>query len=144
MADIAPQIETLENRWMRAWIGGDLRTLKALTARNFRMVVGSRPCVILDSKSWLEAAAGRYQCSAYRHGDIYSRDLGSLAIFATQLELKATLDGEDWSGLFWVTDLWGKSKVRRRWQLVERVLSRPEESKHVPAAIGSMQLWRGR
>ena len=144
MADIAPQIETLENRWMRAWISGDSRALKALTARNFRLVVGSKPCVILDGKSWLDAAESRYLCSSYRYGDIYSRDVGSLAIFATQMEMKATLDGQDWSGLFWVSDLWGKSKVRRRWQMVERVLSRPESSQEVPAAIRSMQLWRGR
>ena len=31
MADILPLIETLENRWMRAWIGGDVKTLKSLT-----------------------------------------------------------------------------------------------------------------
>src|SRR5215207_7375147 len=116
MADIMPIIETLENRWMRAWVAGDLRTLKALTSGKFRMVIGSKPCVILDSKSWLEAAATRYRCRSYRFGDIYARQLGSVAVFATQLDLQATIDGSDWSGQLWVTDIWRKSRLRRGWR----------------------------
>jgi len=140
--DLAPLIETMEHRWMRAWIAGDVKTLKSLTARNFRLVMGSKPSAILDSKSWLEAAKGRYQCKHYRFGDIYVRKLGSIVVFGTQLEIKASMDGHDWSGRFWVTDLWGKSQVRRRWQMIERVMSRPEDNPDVPAAIRSLQLWR--
>lgn len=142
MADLAPVIETMEHCWMRAWVAGDARTLKAMTSRNFRMVMGSKPSAILDCKSWLEAATERFQCKSYRFGDIYVRDLGSLVIFATQLEMKVTMDGHDWSGRFWVTDLWRKGRVRRKWTMVERVLSRPEDNEDVPAAIRSLQLWR--
>ena len=142
MADILPIIETLENRWMRAWIGGDARTLKALTARNFRLVMGSKPCAILDCKSWLAAATTSFTCESYRFGDMYARQLGSTAVFATQLELKANIEGHDWSGRMWVTDIWKKTGVRRGWRLVERVFSRPEEDKQVPAAIRSLQLWQ--
>ena len=142
MADILPLIDTLENRWMRAWVGGDVRTLKSLTARNFRLVIGSKPSVLLDAKSWLDAAATRFPCRAYRFGEIYARDLGPMTIFATQLELEANIDGHDWSGRMWVTDIWKKSGVRRSWRMVERVFSRPEEDKQVPAAIQSLQLWR--
>ena len=142
MADLSPVIETMEHRWMRAWVAGDAKTLKSLTARNFRMVMGSKPSAILDFKSWMEGAAKRFLCQSYRFGDIYVRDLGGLVIFATQLEVKATMDGHDWSGRFWVTDLWRKGKFRRQWKMVERVLSRPEDNKDVPAAIRSLQLWR--
>lgn len=127
---------------MRAWIGRDIRALKGLTARNFRMVFGSKPAAILDSKSWFEAAGTRFLCSSYRFGDIYARDLGSVAIFASQLDIEARIAGENWSGRLWVTDLWRKSRVRRRWLLVERVLSRTEDSAEIPAAIRSLQLWR--
>jgi hypothetical protein len=106
------------------------------------MVVGSKPSVILDAKSWLEAATTRYQCTSYRFGDIYVRDLGTMAIFATQLSVKATMDGHDWSGTLWVTDLWRKSRVRRKWAMIERVLSRPDENPDVAAGIRSLQLWR--
>ncbi|MDP9422886.1 MAG: nuclear transport factor 2 family protein [Pseudomonadota bacterium] len=142
MTDILPVIETLENRWMRAWVSGDARTLKQLTARNFRLVMGSKPCAILDAKSWLEAATTSFLCEAYRFGDVYARDLGPVTVFATQLELKASIDGHDWSGRMWVTDIWKKSGVRRSWRMVERVFSRPEEDKQVPAAIRSLQLWQ--
>ena len=142
MAEILPIIETLENRWMRAWAGGDERTLKALTSRKFRMVIGSKPCVILDASSWLAAATTRYQCDSYRFGDIYARQLGQVAVFASRLELQATMDGHDWTGKHWVTDIWRKSRIRRNWQMVERVLSRPEDNPDVPAAIRSLQLWR--
>ena len=142
MAELSPIIETLEHRLMRAWVAGDDRILRALTSRNFRLVMGSKPSAILDSKSWLEAAAKRFNCTSYRFGDIYVHDVGSVAIFATQLEMKATMDGQDWSGRYWVTDLWRKGRVRRKWHLVQRVLSRPEDNKDVPAAIRSLQLWR--
>ena len=56
--------------------------------------------------------------------------------------LQATMDGHDWSGQIWVTDLWRKSRMRLRWTMVERVISRPEENPDVPAAIRSLQLWR--
>jgi len=142
MADILPVIETLENRWMRAWIGGDVKTLRSLTSRNFRMVVGSKPSVLLDQKSLLDAAEERFSCRAYRFGEIYARNLGSVAIFATQMEMEANIDGLPWSGKMWITDLWKKGGVRRSWRMVERVFSRPEEEKDVPAAIRSLQLWR--
>ena len=142
MANLMPIIETLENRWMRAWINGDSKTLKALTSRNFRMVMGSRPAAILDSPSWLEAARTRFLCDSYRFGDIYVRDVGAVAVFATQMTMRATMDDKDWSGDYWVTDIWRKSRVRRQWRMVERILSRPDDDRQLAAGIKSLQLWR--
>ncbi len=142
MANLHPLIETLERSYMRAWITGDSKALKALTARNFRMVIAAKPSVILDYKSWVEAATTRYLCSSYRFGDIYVRDVGAVTIFATRLEIESTMDGHDWSGEYWITDLWRKSRLRRNWRMVERVISRPEENPDAAAAIRSLQLWR--
>lgn len=142
MADLLPVIETFEHRWMRAWIGRDARELKALTSRGFIMLTASKPPVILDAKSWLEAAATRYLCKSYRFGEIYVRDLGGLALFASRVEIEATMDGHDWSGTLWVTDLWRRGRLRRSWRMVERVISRAEDDPQVPAAIRTLQLWR--
>ena len=142
MADLSPVIETMEHHWMRAWVIGDTAALKALTSRKFRMVVGTKPSVLLDAKSWLDAANSTFLCHSYRFGDIYARDLGPVTVFATQLDLKASIDGLDWSGRMWVTDIWKKSGVRRSWRMVERVISRPEEDKQVAAAIKALQLWQ--
>src|SRR3954447_2884449 len=141
MADPASLIEALENRWMRAWMAGDIKALKALTARDFVLLVASKPAMILDQRSWLDAADKRWMCSSYRFGDIYSRRIGSLAMFAAQIELKATLDGEDWSGQMWVTDLWRKRRIGS-WRMVHRTLSRVEADAKVPAAIRALQQWR--
>ena len=142
MADLLPIIETMENRWMRSWVQRDLKELKGLTGRDFILVMGSKPPVVLDSRSWLDAAASRWLATSYRFGDLYVRQVGSVALFASQMELKSTIDGTDMSGRFWVTDLWRRGKVRRGWRMVERVISRTDEDKQAPAAIRSLQLWR--
>ena len=98
MADITPVIETMEHRWMRAWVNGDMRAMKAITAKNFILLTGSKPPAILDRPSWIEAAANRHLASSYRFADIYVRQFGSVALFSATLELKATLDGHDRSG----------------------------------------------
>ncbi|MGI8610742.1 MAG: hypothetical protein ACR2KH_00465 [Sphingomicrobium sp.] len=51
MADLLPVIETYEHRWMRAWVGRDSKALKSLAARNFVMLIGSKPQVLLDAPS---------------------------------------------------------------------------------------------
>jgi ketosteroid isomerase-like protein len=142
MADLLPVIETLENRWMRAWVGRDVKELKALTARNFILLTASKPPAILDRPSWLEAAAKRYLCSSYRFGDIYVQEVGGLAVFAAPVDLKATMDGRDWSGTLFVTDIWRKGRVRRGWKLAQRILSTPDERPELAKAIKSLQLWK--
>lgn len=142
MTDLSSLIEAKENRLMRAWVGRDVRALKALTSRRFRMVIGSKPAVILDARSWLDAASNRFCCASFSFGDIYSRQLGSAAVFAAQLEMRAEVDRRDWSGNFWMTDLWMKSPVRRNWVLTERTISRIDTTPDIPAAVRGLQLWR--
>ena len=142
MADMTPVIETMEHSWMRAWVNRDAKALKALTSKDFILLAGSKPPTILDRPSWLEAAAKRWDCTSYRFGDIYVRGVGGMAVFAAPVELRATMDGKDWSGSMFVTDLWRKGRVRRSWKLVQRIISRPDESADMPKAIRALQLWR--
>ena len=142
MADLTPVIETVEHRWMRAWVGRDIKALKAITAKDFILLTGSKPPAILDRPSWLEAAAKRWDCSSYRFGDIYVREVGGLAVFAAPLELKATMDGRDWSGNVWVTDLWRKGRVRRGWKLAQRIVAKADDNAELPKAIRALQLWK--
>ena len=142
MANLTPVIETMEHRWMRAWVNDDIRAMKAITARNFILLTASKPPAILDRPSWLEAAAKRYLCSSYRFGDIYVQEVGGLAVFAAPVDLKATMDGRDWSGTLFVTDIWRKGRVRRGWKLAQRILSTPDERPELAKAIKSLQLWK--
>src|SRR4051794_30064127 len=141
MADLTPVIETMEHRWMRAWVNGDMRAMKAITAKNFILLTGSKPPAILDRPSWVEAAAKRYLASSYRFADIYVRGLGGTALFSATMELTATMDGRDWSGRFFVTDLWRKRRFRD-WKMVQRIVSKTDEDPAVAKAIKSLQLWK--
>jgi uncharacterized protein DUF4440 len=142
MSDLTPVIETMEHRWMRAWVNGDARALKAITSRSFILLMGSKPPTILDRPSWLEAAAKRYHCSSYRFGDFTVLDHGAITVFAGLLELKATMDGRDWSGPVFVTDLWRKGRVRRSWKLVQRVVSKADDNPELSKGIRALQLWK--
>jgi hypothetical protein len=142
MANLTPVIETMEHRWMRAWVNDDMRALKAITAKSFILLTASKPSAILDRPSWLDAAAKRYLCSSYRFGDIYVQEVGGLAVFAAPVDLKATMDGRDWSGTLFVTDIWRKGRVRRGWKLAQRILSTPDERPELAKAIKSLQLWK--
>ena len=142
MASLTPTIETMEHSWMRAWVNRDARVLKSLTSKDFVLLVGGKPPTILDRPSWLEAAGKRWDCDSYRFGDILVRGEGKLAIFSASVELKAVMDGRDWSGTFWLTDIWRKGRVRRGWKLAHRILSRPDDGPEVAKAIKSLQLWK--
>ena len=142
MADLTPVIETLENRWMRAWVNRDAKAMKSLTASDFILLTASKPPVILDRRSWLEAIAEHYRCSSFKFGDIYVRGWGKFALFASPLELEATMDGHDWSETVWVTDIWRRGRVRRGWKLVQRTVSRRNDNPNLRPAIKALQLWK--
>ena len=142
MDQFAAKIETLEHQFMRAWIQRDRNAMKALASRDFIYLLGSSRPAILDRASWLEAATTRLRCKGYRFGEIYVRRHGSAAMFAAPVTLEASFGTDDWSGEAWITDVWDRSAVRRKWRLVERVISRPDSDEEMPSAIRSMQLWR--
>ena len=132
----------MEHRWMRAWVNRDAKTLKANTAGDFILLTASKPPMILDRPSWLEAATTRWDCTSYRFGDIYVRSVGSVALFAALLELRATMDGRDSSGTVFVTDLWRKGRVRRGWKLAQRIVSQADEKPVLAKTIRTLQLWK--
>ena len=141
MNERSATIETLEHHYMRAWIGEDARSLKKLTSGRFRLVVGCKPCVILDAPSWLHAAKGSYSCESYRFGDIYIHDVGSTAIFATQMEAEMRVGELAWSGQVWLSDVWQRGRFRRAWRIVDRSISRLDGSADLREAVHALQLW---
>lgn len=142
MGPFAAKIETLEHQWMRAWIQRDRKQMKALASRDFIFLLGSTKAAILDRPSWLEAATTRFRCESYRFGEVYVRQHGATAVFACQATLEAKMGAREWSGPVWITDLWQRTRIRRNWRLVERVVSRPDTDAEMPAAVREMQLWR--
>ena len=142
MDEFSAKIEALEHLWMRSWMQRDRNQMKSLAARDFIFLLGSSKPVILDRASWLEAATTRFRCTGYRFDEVYVRRHGNVALFATRLGLEASIEGRDWNGDSWVTDLWQKVRVSRKWKLIERTLSRPDTDEKMPDAVRAMQLWR--
>ncbi|MFA9199992.1 MAG: DUF4440 domain-containing protein [Cypionkella sp.] len=142
MDSFASRIEALEHRWMRGWINRDARDMKALAARDLIVLFGAEKSAILDRPSWLDAATSRLRCEGYRFGTVYVRRHGALALFAAPVELEVSLDGQRMMQRAFVTNLWRRSKLRRNWHAVERVLASPREEAELPAAIRSLQHWR--
>lgn len=142
MNDFASKIEALELRWMRAWVNGDKAEMKTLTSRDFIHLFAAASPTILDRASWLDVSPRRLRCDSFHLGDGYVRRHGALAVFAAPLELKVMLDGKPLFGSAFVTDIWKRSKIRRRWLLLERVLVPADAGADLPAAVRSLQLWR--
>ena len=142
MADLTP-VDRDDGASLDARLGQrDIKALKAITAKDFILLTGSKPPAILDRPSWLEAAAKRWDCRRYRFGDIYVRDLGNTRGVRGAARLTATMDGRDWSGPVWVTDLWRKGRVRRGWKLAQRIVAKADDDAEVPKAIRALQLWK--
>lgn len=142
MDEFASQIEILAHQWMRAWLQRDKRAMKALAARDFIFLFGAEQVAMLDRASWLEAATTRLRCSSYRFNEIYVRRHGRIAMFATRMTIDARIGGREWSGDTWVTNLWQRGRIRKKWKLVESTLSRPDSDPTLPDEIRSLQLWR--
>ena len=142
MNDFASTMEALEHRWMRAWIARDRKDMKTLASRDMIVLFGGDPPTILDRASWLEAVGSRIRCTGYRYGTIYTRKHGKSAVFAAPVALEATMDGKPVLAKAFAISVWQKSAIRRRWQLMERVLSGQCDDETLPVAVRSMQLWR--
>lgn len=142
MNDFASKMEALEHRWMRAWITRDRKDMKALASRDLIVLFGADRPTILDRASWLDAAETRFRCTGYQFGSIYTRKQGKSAIFATPVSLEATIDGEPVLAKTFAVSIWRRTALRRRWQLMERIITGQSDYAALPDAVRSMQLWR--
>jgi hypothetical protein len=142
MADISAIIETLEHRFMRAWMRREKGEMRKFAARDFTMIIGTQRPQLLDKPSFLEASDKAFSCNGFRFREVYVRKHKGCAWFAAGVDLELQIDGKDWSGHFWMTDLWRKSAIKRSWQLVERSLSLTEDDHALSQSIKRLQLWR--
>lgn len=142
MSDIAAVIETLENRFMRAWMRREIGDIRSIAARDFMMIVASEPAQLLDRPSFVEAIAGPFSLSGFRFHEVCVRKHGRAAWFTAGADLEMRIGGRELVGRFWIADLWKKGRVNRSWKLVERSLSRTEDDDQLSGSIRQLQLWR--
>ena len=142
MDEFTAKIEALEHQFMRSWMNRDRNAMKSLAASDFMFLLGAQTSAMLDRPSWLEASTTRFQLSAYRFKDLYVRQHKKMAVFAARMSIEARIGTEQLEGDVWITDLWQRGRIRRKWKLVERNMSRPDTNAAFPGLIKEMQLWR--
>jgi len=106
-----------EHAWMDAWRRRDQVTCDRLLAPDFLLT--SARGVLVPKAQWLENAMGTVVCEAFEWQELQVRRLApEVALVHGRALQRASVAGQDWSGVFLVTDTW----VRRagRWQVVSR------------------------
>lgn len=110
------EIVALERAWMAAWLNRDRALCERILADDFLLT--SARGVLMGKNEWLDAAMESFRGEAFEWLEIRVRPFGDVAIVHAKARQRASVSGQDWSGLFLLTDVW----VWRddRWQVVSR------------------------
>ncbi|XUU60081.1 nuclear transport factor 2 family protein [Erythrobacter sp. HA6-11] len=142
MDAFAADIESLEHLFARAWMKRDRNAMKAIASSEFVFLLGGKDSAVLDRPSWLDATASRLRCDHYQFHDIYVRQHKRCAIFAARMSFEGRIGRSEWKGELWLTDLWKRGRVRRKWKLTERIVTRAESDVQLGAEVTALQLWK--
>lgn len=140
MADTPAEIEALALGFMRAWIAGDAKAVKKLTARDSMMMVGTTPPQLLDRLSFLAAMERGFACTRFAFREVFVRQHGKGAWFVAGAELELRLGARPWAGRFLVTQMWRCGTIGG-WKLVELSLARLDEGAAHADSVRALQLW---
>ena len=114
--DAEKDLPPLERAWMEAWRLKDRATCEKILADDF--VITSARGFLASKSEWLDAAMGPFICEAFEWEEVRVRPFERVAIVHARTRQRAGVSGQDWSGVFLLTDVW----VWRdnRWQVVSR------------------------
>ena len=109
------EIQQLERAWMAAWVERDRATCERILADDFLLT--SARGIPMRKSDWL-AAMSSFVCTVFTWEELVVRPFGDTAVVHGRSRQQASVSGQDWSGVFLVTDVW----VRRngQWQVVSR------------------------
>jgi ketosteroid isomerase-like protein len=114
--DAETEIPALERLWMHAWKKKDHRVGERILADDFLLT--SARGMLMPKNEWLAAAMGPFCCDEFEWEEIRVRPFGDVAIVHAKARQRASASGQDWSGLFLLTDVWvGRGE---HWQIVSR------------------------
>lgn len=112
------ELQQLSWDWMNAWKEKDTVVLKKLLAPEYRLLaLINGELVSINRERWLKTAPLYVPTSL----KIYNFDIrlyGNTAVVQSWIDQQATLNGQDRSGTFQVTDIWVKNEDT--WQVVHR------------------------
>ncbi len=141
MADTPAEIEALALAMMRAWVAGNVKAMKKLTARDCMMMIGTLPPQLLDRPSFLAAMERDFVCTGFTFRGVLVRQHDKAAWFVAGAELDMRLGGKVWEGRFLVTQMW-RSGALWGWKLAEMGLARLDEGDRLADSVRALQLWK--
>jgi ketosteroid isomerase-like protein len=115
-ASVEAEISLLERAWMNAWVERDRATCERVLADDFLLT--SARGVLMPKNEWLAAAMSSFTCTAFAWEELLVRPFGDTAIVHGRSRQQASVSGQDWSGVFLVTDVWARRN--NQWQVVAR------------------------
>jgi hypothetical protein len=112
------ELEQLSWDWMNAWKTKDTLLLEKILAPEYRLLaLINGELVSINRERWLNMVP-LYTPTSFRYYDFDIRIYGNTAVVQSKFDQEATLNGQDRSGTFQVSDVWVKSK--KGWQVVHR------------------------
>lgn len=114
-ASAEKEIPLLEQEWMAAWVKQDRATCERILADDFLLT--SARGVLMSKSEWL-AALSSFICTSFSWEQLVVRPFGKTAIVHGRANQEAAVAGQDWSGVFLITDVWAKRN--NQWQVVSR------------------------
>lgn len=114
-------VRETSQRWMTAWVDQDLGALDAFLAPDYALVIGNAPSALISRAEWL-AMVPRYVATRFAYHDVQLRALDDLVVMSAIQEQQASVDGDDRSGRFFLTDIW--RRTGDGWQVAARYSTR--------------------
>lgn len=106
----------LERTWMTAWMEKDRATCDDMLDDEF--LLSSSRGVLIRKSAWLANAMTTFNCQEFDWLEVLVRPFENVALVHATIRQVASVGGQDWSGVFMLTDVW----VMRgpQWKVVSR------------------------
>jgi Domain of unknown function (DUF4440) len=111
-------LRQLEQRMMKAVAERDLSWLERHLGEEFALTTGRPGAEIRTRAEWLAVTRDRYVIESFEFTTIDVRTYGHVAVVGVRYRQTGSLDGQDRSSEYLLTDVWIRRKGR--WQLVSR------------------------
>ena len=121
MRDPRETVAKLERRFMKAVAERDLDFLERYLGEEFTLTTGRPGNEVRGREEWLEITARRYSIDEWDFEQLEILPYGHVAVARSRYVQRGSMDGQDRSQPFLMTDVW----VRRKgdWVLVTRHIS---------------------
>ncbi len=131
-----PTLETasfskLEKRLEDAVLAHDRSALESLLANEFELRTARSGGELTLRDEWLEAATTTYRLRSYRITHLTVRQFGETAVVSFFYEQRASFQGKDISGDFFIVDVW--QETGNDWKIAARYCAGPDVTPN-PAA----------